>query len=65
MLSRTTIIWRLNTAKMLHDLNLDCDDADCRGCEKLAITGGEDSMDLELDEMQRQAVMEAVRSMAC
>lgn len=49
----------LNTAKMLHDLNIDCDVSETEILHRLYQI--EKNMELPLDEMQRQAVVEAVR----
>lgn len=50
----------LNTAKMLHDLNLECEMEEGQIIKKLQKT--EDHARIELDEMQRRAVVEAVKN---
>lgn len=50
----------LNTAKMLHDLNIGCDAAEIEIYNKLKKI--ESSTELELDELQKKAVVEAVRN---
>ena len=49
----------LNTAKMLHDLNIRCDVSETEILHRLSSI--EKNMELPLDEMQRTAVIEAVR----
>lgn len=49
----------LNTAKMLHDLNTDCDVTEAEILRRLYTI--EKHMELPLDEKQREAVVEAVR----
>ena len=49
----------LNTAKMLHDLNLDFEIADANLIRR--INKIEKNTELYLDDMQKTAVMEAVR----
>ena len=49
----------LNTAKMLHDLDVDCDVTETEILHRLHRI--EENMELPLDEMQREAVVEAVR----
>lgn len=50
----------LNTAKMLHDLNVKCEYSETEVLHRLHHI--EKNMDLPLDEMQRTAVVEAVRN---
>lgn len=50
----------LNTAKMLHDLNLECEMEEEQIVQKLRKV--EDLARIELDEMQRRAVVEAVKN---
>lgn len=49
----------LNTAKMLHDLNIDCDEPEDLMERRLKRI--EDSEQIELDEMQHKAVIESVK----
>ncbi len=49
----------LNTAKMLHDLNVQCDITEMEVEHRLKAI--EQNMNMPLDEMQRRAVIEAVR----
>lgn len=49
----------LNTAKMLHDLNIQCDITEMEAEHRLRAV--EQNMNMPLDEMQRRAVIEAVR----
>lgn len=53
----------LNTAKMLHDLDVEYDEAEAEVLHRLHKI--EKNMDLPLDEMQRHAVAEAVRHGIC
>ncbi|MFA9376679.1 MAG: ATP-dependent RecD-like DNA helicase [Lachnotalea sp.] len=50
----------LNTAKMLHDLNIQCDISEMEINQKLKKI--ESSTDVELDELQQKAIVEAVRN---
>lgn len=50
----------LNTAKMLHDLNLECEMEESRILDKLKKVEARER--IELDEMQRQAVVESVKN---
>jgi len=50
----------LNTAKMLHDLNLECETEEEQVLDKLKRV--EEHSRIELDEMQRQAVLESVKN---
>ncbi len=55
----TYYFMELNTAKMLHDLNIVCDAADAEILHRLKMIEG--LMEIPLDEMQRMAVVEAVK----
>ncbi len=50
----------LNVAKMLHDLNLKCEMEETQILDKLRIV--EQGEEIELDEMQRRAVVESVKN---
>lgn len=50
----------LNTAKMLHDLNIQCNVAENEIYQKLKKI--EDNTEIELDELQKKAIVEAVRN---
>ncbi|MCD8096900.1 MAG: ATP-dependent RecD-like DNA helicase, partial [Lachnospiraceae bacterium] len=50
----------LNVAKMLHDLNLKCEMEEAQILEKLRVV--EQGEEIELDEMQRRAVVESVKN---
>ncbi|MCC8138729.1 MAG: ATP-dependent RecD-like DNA helicase [Lachnospiraceae bacterium] len=50
----------LNVAKMLHDLNLKCEMEEAQILDKLRVV--EQGEEIELDEMQRRAVIESVKN---